>query len=301
MQQVALFAGAHADSVSANPVNVASVPHRSPFRYAGGKTWFVPRLRQWLGGRRARPALLVEPFAGGGIISLTAVFEGLTGRALMVELDDAVAAVWQTLMAGDAEWLARRILSFEMSRDAVTAVISAQPGSVRERAFQTIVRNRTLRGGILAGGSGLIKTGEGGRGLMSGWYPQTLAKRLCAIDRARHCLRFEHGDAMACIRRHMGDGDAAFFTDPPYTVGGKNAGSRLYTHHSLDHDRLFALCAELPGDFVMTYNNADEVRQLVDKYGFESRPVAMKNTRHATMTELVISRDLSWMDGERRP
>jgi DNA adenine methylase len=29
-------------------VNVASVPQRSPFRYPGGKTWLVPRVRRWL-------------------------------------------------------------------------------------------------------------------------------------------------------------------------------------------------------------------------------------------------------------
>jgi hypothetical protein len=30
-------------------VNVSTVPHRSPFRYPGGKTWLVPRVRDWLG------------------------------------------------------------------------------------------------------------------------------------------------------------------------------------------------------------------------------------------------------------
>ena len=58
-------------------VNVASIPQRSPFRYPGGKTWFVPRLRKWLNSQKKMPAVLVEPFAGGGIISLTAVCEGL--------------------------------------------------------------------------------------------------------------------------------------------------------------------------------------------------------------------------------
>ena len=33
------------------PVNVASVPQRSPFRYPGGKTWLVPHIRRWLGSR----------------------------------------------------------------------------------------------------------------------------------------------------------------------------------------------------------------------------------------------------------
>ena len=30
------------------PVNVASVPQRSPFRYPGGKTWLIPHIRRWL-------------------------------------------------------------------------------------------------------------------------------------------------------------------------------------------------------------------------------------------------------------
>ena len=45
-------------------VNVASVPLRSPFRYPGGKTWFVPRVRQWLISQPNKPTEFVEPFAG---------------------------------------------------------------------------------------------------------------------------------------------------------------------------------------------------------------------------------------------
>src|SRR3954453_16467871 len=47
------------------PVNVASVPQRSPFRYPGGKTWLVPYIRSWLTSKKAVPCILVEPFAGG--------------------------------------------------------------------------------------------------------------------------------------------------------------------------------------------------------------------------------------------
>src|SRR5215475_1839398 len=52
------------------PVNVASVPQRSPFRYPGGKTWLVPYIRSWLASRGGRASLLIEPFAGGGIVGL---------------------------------------------------------------------------------------------------------------------------------------------------------------------------------------------------------------------------------------
>ena len=59
---------------AARPVNVASVPQRSPFRYPGGKTWLVPYLRDWLRHQQTKPSRFIEPFAGGGIVSLTVGF-----------------------------------------------------------------------------------------------------------------------------------------------------------------------------------------------------------------------------------
>src|SRR3989304_5612529 len=79
-------------------VNVASVPQRSPFRYPGGKTWLVPRIRQWLGSLPAKPAKLIEPFAGGAIVGLTAAFEQLTDLVILVERDEQVAAVWHPII-----------------------------------------------------------------------------------------------------------------------------------------------------------------------------------------------------------
>src|SRR5206468_7753694 len=80
---------------TASIVNVASVPQRSPFRYPGGKTWFIPHLRDWLQSFKNRPSVFVEPFAGGGIASLTVAMEDLAERVVMAELDSNVAAVWK--------------------------------------------------------------------------------------------------------------------------------------------------------------------------------------------------------------
>lgn len=79
------------------------LPRRSPFRHPGGKTWFVPTFRRWLASPPVNPRIPVEPFAGGGMISLTALFEGLTERVVMVELDDDVAAMWEAVVNGDAK------------------------------------------------------------------------------------------------------------------------------------------------------------------------------------------------------
>jgi DNA adenine methylase len=90
--------------------------------------------------------------------------------------------------------------------------------------------------------------------------------------------------------------EALYFIDPPYTAGGKRAGRRLYTHHAIDHDQLFTLCESLQGDFLMTYDEADEVKELARRHHLAMRLIPMKNTHHATMKELVIGRDLAWLD-----
>jgi DNA adenine methylase len=126
-------------------VNVASVPQRSPFRYPGGKTWLVPHLRQWLKSLPVQPSVFIEPFAGGGIISLTAAAEGLAEHVIMVEVDDEVAAVWQTILDGGGKWLAEEIACFDLTMENAEAVLAKAPATVKEKAFQTILKNRTYR------------------------------------------------------------------------------------------------------------------------------------------------------------
>ena len=284
-------------------VNVASVPQRSPFRYPGGKTWLVPRIRQWLTSLVKPPSLLVEPFAGGGIVGLTVAFEGLADHVVLVELDKQIAAVWQTILGGDAEWLAQRILEFNLTSRNVKDILSSDAGDIREEAFRTILKNRTYHGGILAPGSSLIKNGENGKGIKSRWYPETLAKRIKAIGRLRDRFTFICGDGIEVIRQHSRRRHVAFFIDPPYTAGGvnsKRAGKRLYTHHEIDHELLFATAERVAGDVLLTYDDSPDVRDLADRYSLVVKPVAMKNTHHAKMTELLISRNLDWLRFDNR-
>ena len=280
---------------NSKPVNVASVPQRSPFRYPGGKTWFVPKLREWIRNQKTKPKLLIEPFVGGGIISLTAAFEDLVESVLMVEIDEEIAAVWQSVISGEANWLAERIMSFEISKEGIIEEINRTPREMREKAFQTILKNRTFHGGILAAGAGFLKNGEAGKGILSRWYPSTLAKRLRDIDLVKEKLNFEHGNAFDILAHHRDTINTIFFVDPPYTAGGKKAGSRLYRHYELDHRALFEVCISLKGNFIMTYDNTQEVRQLAKKYGLHIKPIPMKNNHHAEMTELVIGRNLEWL------
>lgn len=289
--QLTLF-GIDENSTETAITNVASVPQRSPFRYPGGKTWLIPTVRKWLKQERKPAIELIEPFAGGGIVSLTAAFEKLANDITMVEIDEEIAAVWEVILNGENKWLADKVFSYNLTVDNVKAELDKPNKGLHDIAFCTILKNRIFHGGILAKGSGMIKNGENGKGIASRWYPKTLQNRIIAISYVRDKINFIKGDAFNIIKQNINNSNLYFFIDPPYTVAGK----RLYKYFNIDHELLFELVAELKGKFMLTYDDTTEIRQLADKYNLHYRTVPMKTTHHLQKNEIIISDNFSWWE-----
>lgn len=166
----------------------------------------------------------------------------------------------------NGEWLANRIIEFNFLPETVQAELEKTNLSIQEQAFQTILKNRVNRGGILAPGAGKVKHGENGKGLASRWYPKTLSKRIRDIIQIRDKITFIEGDGIEIIKKNTYRSNIVFFIDSSYTPGGKRAGSRLYTHSELNHDELFNVSSQLTSDFLMTYSNNHTVQRLAKKY-----------------------------------
>lgn len=289
-RQLNIFEPAPKETGMKSIVNVASVPQRSPFRYPGGKTWLIPTFRTWVKSFNPNQIIFIEPFAGGGIVSLTVAFEQLAKKIIMIELDEEIAAVWETVFNGKNEWLADKIYKFELTRENVKKELERGGKSIADAAFATILKNRIFHGGIIAKGAGLIKKGENGKGIASRWYPKTLRDRILAINQIKQRIDFIQGDAFEIISRYKNNPDAVFFIDPPYTMAGK----RLYTHFDIDHEKLFELTSRVKGHFLMTYDDTEEVRHWAEKYNLKYKTVPMKTTHHLKKNELLISDNLDW-------
>ena len=287
-EQLTLF-GSEKVNKQLKVVNVASVPQRSPFRYPGGKTWLIPTVRKWLrqGGNVEE---LVEPFAGGGIVSLTAAFENLAEHITMVELDEEVAAVWEVILNGKNEWLAEKILNFDLTHENINSELNNPDKEMKDIAFCTILKNRVFHGGIIAKGSGMIKNGENGKGIASRWYAKTLRNRIAAINLIKHKIDFYKKDAFEIIEKNKRNKHFYFFIDPPYTVAGK----RLYTHFEIDHEMLFKLTSQINGKFMLTYDDTEEIRSFAKKYNLQFRTLPMKTTHHLKKNEIIISDNFDW-------
>ncbi len=112
-------------------------------------------------------------------------------------------------------------------------------------------------------------------------------------------IRFEQGDAFEVLLRYESEPGTTFFLDPPYTAGGKRAGTRLYRHWEVDHARLFEACCYLRGSFLMTYDDAPEIHALAARHGLKVRRCLMSGSSHRRMPELMIGRDLAWTTVDR--
>lgn len=289
-KQLSLFEYESQVAPREKPVNVATVPQRSPFRYPGGKTWMIPTVRNWLKQDHKKTNLLIEPFAGGGIVSLTAAFEDLAEKIIMAEIDPEIAAVWEVILNGGNDRLADRIYRFELTSENVQRELQRESDDLEQQAFCTILKNRVLHGGIIAKGAGFIKTGEKGKGIGSRWYPGTLRDRITGIKYISHKINFHRKDAFEVIEQYAKDKNAWFFIDPPYTVAGK----RLYTYYDIDHEKLFALTAKIRGRFMLTYDDTEEIRALANKYSLNFKTIPMKTTHHLHKNEIIVSDHIDW-------
>jgi DNA adenine methylase len=127
-------------------VNVASVPHRSPFRYPGGKTWLVPLVRRWLSSLPWKPGMFGEPFAGGAIVGLTALFEDRVDSLAIVELDEAVASVWQAILNGKAKELCERLFrSRAIGQPVKEELIAKQSPEICQSRFSSAIATSSTR------------------------------------------------------------------------------------------------------------------------------------------------------------
>lgn len=269
--------------------NVAAVPHYSPFRYPGGKSWLTPIIRKWLGFQSSN--VLVEPFAGGASASLIAVIENYTDRAILIEKDEGVAAVWQTILSPFVHRFIDRILEFKISATSVADVLSTRPRTRLSLAFQTIVKNRCRRGGILAGSAGLLIRGERDRGLSSRWYPETIAKRISLIHGLRDRIEIKRSDGLLALESlGVAKKKIKLFVDPPYPKLMHTAARPLYNYCALDHSRVFNTLKSAKHDFLMTYEDTEFVLHLVREAGFSHRRITVRNVNGSPKTELLISR-----------
>jgi DNA adenine methylase len=209
----------------------------SPLRWAGGKRWLLPRIRE-LVGERDIPAYH-EPFLGGA-----SIFLGLRGvsTAYLRDTNAELIAAFRAIRARPVR-VAKLVAEFTNDSETYYEVRASAPTDRYERAARFIYLNHTSFNGIY-------------RVNLDGVYNVPFGtRRSPQIPTAEHLKRvaerldgatLEVGDFAGCLDR-VDEGDLVFL-DPPYTVAHNHNGFIKYNQKLFrfeDQERLSMLIDEI--------------------------------------------------------
>ena len=273
-------------------LTASSVQVSSVLRYPGGKTRAVPVLAEHIPQDTME---ICSPFLGGGSFELYCA----SARNLKVHAYDIfrpLVEFWQHLLQRPVA-LANRAGEY-------------LPTLARDEFYRLQREQETLSGKISRAAAFYVlnRSSFSGCTMSGGMSPGHRRFTPSAVERVRAFphreisarLSVERADFYASIPRHPG---ATIYADPPYLLENPNLyGKRGDCHAAFDHEGLRDLLFQRGGRWLLSYNDAPEVRDLYDgvditrpqwKYGMGNN----KNSREI----LVMSPELSdALQAERR-
>ena len=229
---------------------------KPPLKWAGGKRWLVPYLRDLWKGHSDRH--LVEPFVGGLAVSL-----GLQPQsALLNDANPHLINFYRSLQEGLKTRLPMRNsrVIFDTHRKRFNSLIDADKADTTEAAALFYYLNRTGFNGLCRFNSdGFFNVPFGAYNTIS--YTNDFS----AYESALTNWEFVHGD----FEELSIEADDFIYSDPPYDVEFTQYSKDAFTWD--DQVRLVEWLAEHPGPIVISNQATDRIVKLYRKNGFKLR------------------------------
>lgn len=253
-------------------------------RYPGSKDKHLKFLSHYI-KEAATSRTIVEPFAGTASVTFYLLSEGLVDHYVINDIDESIAAMWRVIK-DEPEWLITEIKNYVPNvEDFYT--FKEHPGiTQREKAFRKIVLHQVSYSGLgaMAGGPLGGKSQAGEYKIDARWRPAKLEKLIKETSRLLNSVAGEitSDDWSTCLKKAIKN-NHFIYLDPPYY----KQGPVLYTEGSIDH---ILLAAELKGydsNWVLSYDDVEEVRNM---YAFANvqRLNVTSHLHHKTIGDVVI-------------
>lgn len=236
----------------------------SPLRYPGGKTALMGLSEQLLRQNGLTKSTYAEPFAGGGGLALSLLYEGVVRRIVLNDIDAGIFSFWDAALNHTDE-MVRLIIETPVTIDEWhrqrDIYRSAGDESSLELGFATFFLNRTNRSGVIKGGVIGGQSQSGDYLLDCRYRADSLADKVRRIARYRNSISITRADGADFLNGMRTRTDRlVFFIDPPYF----RKGSGLYTnfYDPDDHAALADSIVELEQPWVLTYDFTPEIQRL---------------------------------------
>lgn len=238
----------------------------SPLRYPGGKTQLAGFVIDLLRENDLFYGSYVEPFAGGAGIAWKLLLDNYVSDVVINDIDPSVYAFWAAVLR-HADDLCERIDRTEVTIDEWRRQREVQTQSrprLMDLAFSTFFLNRTNRSGILKAGV-IGGVGQNGTYLLDCRFNKAdLIGKIQRIALYRGQVRLSRLDADAFLRTvpKLVGKKSLINIDPPYYKRGPELYCSFYDH--ADHVALSRTVKKLRRPWILTYDDAPEIRRLYD-------------------------------------
>ena len=263
----------------------------SPLRYPGGKAALFKLADSLLKKNGLGKSTYAEPFAGGGGLALSLLFEGAVRRIVLNDIDAGIYSFWDAVLNHNEQFVHMiehtpvTMTEWHRQRDVYRGA-DQQPSL--ELGFATFFLNRTNRSGVIKGGviGGLEQAGDY---LLDCRYPMaSLVEKITRIARYRHSISIQQADGLDFLTGMSSRSDRlVYFIDPPYFRKGSGLYTNFYTPD--DHSALAQTISRLEQPWVLTYDFTPEIQQLYPDFAQYAFDLNYSASVKRVGTELLVT------------
>jgi DNA adenine methylase len=252
------------------------------FRYVGGKTRLARPILERLDANHV--VAYREPFFGGGSIGLRMMMTTSSPNCWINDLDPTIHALWQAVAHYACE-LKQAIREFIPSvaefKRIKSDFLSGAPISASRIVH--VARDKLALQAMSFGGLGVMLFSPVAV-IGSHWLPESLCRRIDLISPHLARARVTDLDFASML---ADDSGASLYLDPPYY----HAGPDLYQHAftAADHLRLRDLLRHTGHDWVLSYDDCPQIRDLYSFANIEEVEVTYSVSKSRRTRELLIS------------
>jgi len=263
----------------------------SPLRYPGGKAALAGFFGELIGRLGIRAATYVEPYAGGAGAGIALLRNDMVQQLIINDADPAVYCFWVSVTAQPdrfAALIADTPLEVEEWRRQKQVYRASDESDTLALGFAFFYLNRTNRSGIAnAGPIGGVNQ-DGTYKIDARFNRDQLIERVAAIGALASRITVLDLDGMAVATRYITDGSAFVYIDPPYVDMGGSLYLNAFTHR--DHADLAGKLDQHPdGNWVVTYDASDFIRQLYQQHDVREYQLSYSAHRTGKTRELLIA------------
>ncbi len=276
----------------------------SPLRYPGSKNKIAFYLGKIVSQLTEKPNVLVEPFVGGGSVSLYFLDKNLVDRVIIADKDKLIYSFWQ-LLFNHSEILKKFVKDVKITLPNFYRFKEIARNSDNQDqitlAKACLFLNRTSFSGILQDGTGPI----GGKEQKSQYKIDCRFNRDLIIKKIEYLSRFqkrvivvnkdwkdtiEFAQTWANKRKRLNK--LVFYFDPPFYY----EADRLY-RYCFDENAHKQLCEKLTGlqnHWLLSYDNVKEIKQMYSavrkKNVYIEMPYSVNSHAKKIKNELIITK-----------